>query len=73
MEHVATGAGRRGLDLTVDGILRDIGDSIASGAVNVAYDPDLGHPTWATLDPIPNAQDDEITYRILSLEPAASG
>lgn len=58
-----------GLDLTVDGIFRDIGDSIASGAVDVAYDPDLGYPTWASLDPMLDAMDDEITYRILSLEP----
>lgn len=62
-----------GLDLTVDGIFRAVSDAIASGTVDVAYDPDRGYPTSAALDPMPNAVDDEITYRVLTLKPATTG
>lgn len=66
-----TAAAFDGLDATVGGIFDAIADSIASGEVDVSYDPDDGHPTFAALDPMPDAVDDEITYHVLSLEPAA--
>ncbi|MBY5164115.1 DUF6174 domain-containing protein [Salsipaludibacter albus] len=62
----------QGIDLTVEGIFADIDDTIATGMAAVAYDPDLGYPTSADLDPMPDAVDDEITYLVTSLEPTST-
>lgn len=59
----------RGTALTVDAILDEIAAAQAEGDADVAYDPDLGYPVTADLDPILNAVDDEISYRILELAP----
>lgn len=57
------------LALTVDAIFDHIASTQTEGDVDVAYDPALGYPVSADLDPMPNAIDDEIAYRILELDP----
>lgn len=59
----------QGTALTVDAIFEEIAAAQTDGDVDVAYDPDLGYPITADLDPILNAIDDEISYRILTLDP----
>lgn len=58
-----------GPDLTVAAVFDAIGAAQAEGDVDVAYDPDLGYPVQADLDPVLNAVDDEVSYRILELTP----
>lgn len=58
-----------GTALTVDAIFDEIAAARTDGDVDVAYDADLGYPVTADLDPILNAVDDEISYRILELVP----
>lgn len=58
-----------GHDLTVAAVFDAIDAAQAEGDVDVAYDPDLGYPVHAELDPMPNAVDDEITYQVLELTP----
>lgn len=59
----------RGNDLTVDAIFDQIVEANESGEVDVSYDPDLGYPTWAFLDYLINAVDDEMEFVVTSLEP----
>jgi hypothetical protein len=57
-------------DLTVDAIFDDIDRTITTGDVLAAtYDPELGHPVVAELDPQPSWVDDERTYRVTEFEP----
>ena len=59
------------VDLTVEGIFDDIARTITTGDVlSATYDPELGHPVVAELDPQPSSVDDERTYRIAEFEPA---
>lgn len=62
--------GNRWADLTVEAIFDDISHTIATGEVlEATYDPDLGHPILADLDPEPSSEDDERTYRVTELHP----
>ena len=62
-------AAHLGSELTVTAIFDSIAAAQSEGDVDVAFDPDLGYPIFAALDPMLNAIDDETTYRILELAP----
>lgn len=56
-------------DLTIDRMFAAIAEADESGEVDVSYDPDLGYPTWAFLDYLPEGQDDELGYVVSRMEP----
>lgn len=39
------------------------------GLVEVTFDESYGHPTLLTIDPVPDAIDDEYSVRVVSVEP----
>ncbi len=41
------------------------------GLVEVTFDESYGHPTVLTIDPVPDAIDDEYSVRVISVEPSA--
>jgi hypothetical protein len=47
---------------------RDCLDNFPASRCQVSYDPELGYPTTAALDPILQAVDDEVTYAITDLQ-----
>lgn len=55
--------------LTVESLFDQIGEAQETGDVDVAYDPELGFPITASLDPVLNGVDDEIQYHVRRLEP----
>jgi len=48
--------------------LQKLIDKPSNGKINVQYDPLLGYPTDADLDPIKNAIDDEIRFAITNFQ-----
>jgi len=57
--------------LTVEHVFEEAGeclDNFPSSDCQISYDPALGYPTHASLDPILQALDDEVTYEIIDLQ-----
>ena len=59
----------QGLPKTVPELFAVVATLPPDAAVTVSYDPDLGFPTSISVDPIPNAIDDEYTILVYSLKP----
>lgn len=58
--------------LSVSGLFERIRDAVTSGAVVEAdFDPARGYPREVFIDPVADAVDDEVVYRLEVLDPAS--
>jgi hypothetical protein len=61
----------QGLPKTVPELFAVVAGLPAEAAVTVSYDEQLGYPTLISVDPIPNAIDDEYTIVVHGFSPAS--
>ena len=61
----------QGLPKTVPELFAVVAGLPAEAAVTVSYDEQLGYPTHISVDPIPNALDDESTIVVHGFTPAS--
>ncbi|MEZ4605835.1 MAG: DUF6174 domain-containing protein [Deinococcales bacterium] len=56
--------------LSIEGLFEELAKALAKpeAVVEVSYDADLGYPESLSIDPIPQAIDDEVYFKILSFE-----
>lgn len=58
--------------ITVLELFDRIAEALTSGEATVSYDPNLGYPLTADLDPVLNGIDDESSYIVISLTPTGA-
>lgn len=75
--NVATGAHLAAAERSRLRTVSQLFDEVRAGLVStnvlrsVTYDPTLGYPTRLSLDPVPSAVDDEVTYLTSGVQPAS--